>query len=50
MAPYIVKPIGTASFQSTTWMVDAAQGLVTTSGEWKRAVLGARIFLVWSWR
>ena len=26
-----------ANFQSTTWMVDANQGLVTTSGEWKRA-------------
>ena len=26
-----------SNFQSSTWMVDATQGLVTTSGEWKRA-------------
>ena len=35
--PLYTQPNWDSSFQSTTWMVDATQGLVTTSGEWKRA-------------
>ncbi|MDA9875406.1 T9SS type A sorting domain-containing protein [Flavobacteriaceae bacterium] len=31
------QPNWDANFQTSTWMVDATQGLVTTSGEWKRA-------------
>ena len=35
--PLYTQPNWDSSFQTTTWMVDATQGLVTSSGEWKRA-------------